>query len=65
MTAQNKNILDTKVLIMGATFKENVSDIRNSRITDTIKEFKSYGVTVDIVDPYACPKSLKKSMALK
>jgi UDP-N-acetyl-D-galactosamine dehydrogenase len=65
MTAQNKNILDTKVLIMGATFKENVSDIRNSRITDTIKEFKSYGVTVDIVDPYACPKEFKEEYGIE
>ena len=58
MIGQNKNILDTKVLVMGATFKEDVSDIRNARIADTINELKSYGVKVDVVDPFANSKEL-------
>ncbi len=58
LISQNKNILDTKVLVMGATFKEDVSDIRNSRVADTINELKSYGLQVDIVDPYANSKEL-------
>ncbi len=49
----NLNIKETKVLIMGATFKENVSDIRNSKIADVIKALRSYDVSVDIVDPHA------------
>lgn len=53
MIAAGKNVLNSHVLIMGATFKENVTDIRNSRVPDIISEFKSYGVKVDIVDPYA------------
>jgi len=48
-----KNVLHSRVLVMGATFKENVSDIRNSRVADLISELKSYGLDVDIVDPYA------------
>jgi UDP-N-acetyl-D-galactosamine dehydrogenase len=48
-----KNIINTKVLIMGITFKENVSDIRNSKIADIVDELKSYGIEVDIIDPYA------------
>lgn len=56
---QNKNILDTKILVMGATFKEDVSDIRNSRVSDIISELKSYGVHLDVVDPYANSKDLK------
>ncbi|MCX6267594.1 MAG: nucleotide sugar dehydrogenase [Bacteroidetes bacterium] len=48
-----KNILSAKVLVMGATFKENVSDIRNSRVADLISELKQYGIHVDITDPYA------------
>ncbi|MCW3086116.1 MAG: UDP-N-acetyl-D-galactosamine dehydrogenase [Bacteroidetes bacterium] len=51
--AAKKNISESRVLVMGATFKENVSDIRNSKVADVIKEFKSFGVHVDIVDPYA------------
>lgn len=59
LIAQNKNILDTKVLVMGATFKEDVSDIRNSRVSDTINELKTYGVNVDVVDPFANSNELK------
>ena len=53
LIAAGKNIQDSKVLVMGATFKENVSDIRNSKVADVVKELKDYGVTVDVVDPYA------------
>ena len=42
-----------KILIMGATFKENVSDIRNSKVADVHKELVSYSAHVDVVDPYA------------
>ncbi|MBX7095600.1 MAG: nucleotide sugar dehydrogenase [Flavobacteriales bacterium] len=57
--AAGKNISKSKVLIMGATFKENVSDIRNSKIADVLKELKSFGVKVDIVDPHADSDELK------
>lgn len=58
--AANKNLSQSRVLIMGATFKENVSDIRNSKVSDIINEFKSFGVFVDIVDPQASSKELKQ-----
>jgi UDP-N-acetyl-D-galactosamine dehydrogenase len=48
-----KNALESKVLVMGATFKENVSDIRNSKVIDIIRELESFSVQVDIVDPHA------------
>ncbi len=57
--AAGKNVLNSRVLVMGATFKEDVSDIRNSRVADVISELKSYGVNVDVVDPYASSKELK------
>ncbi|MEI7733891.1 MAG: nucleotide sugar dehydrogenase [Ferruginibacter sp.] len=49
----NGNIKDAKVLVMGATFKENVSDIRNSKVADVVKELKSYSLNVDVADPHA------------
>ena len=49
----NGNVKDAKVLIMGATFKENVSDIRNSKVADVVKELKSYSLNVDVTDPHA------------
>lgn len=50
---QGKNILDAKVLVMGATFKENVTDIRNSKVIDVIRELESFSVRVDVIDPHA------------
>lgn len=49
----NGNVKDSKVLVMGATFKENVSDIRNSKVADVVKELKSYSLNVDVTDPHA------------
>ncbi len=49
----NSNIKDAKVLVMGATFKENVSDIRNSKVADVIKELKAFSLNVHVTDPYA------------
>ncbi|WP_205679239.1 nucleotide sugar dehydrogenase [Brumimicrobium aurantiacum] len=53
MIAQGKNMNEAKVLIMGATFKENVSDIRNSKVIDVVNELKSFSVEVDLIDPFA------------
>ena len=57
--AAGKNISKSKVLIMGATFKEDVSDIRNSKVADIVKELKSFGVKVEIIDPQADSAELK------
>ncbi|MES2592768.1 MAG: nucleotide sugar dehydrogenase [Bacteroidota bacterium] len=56
--AAKKNLTVSRVLVMGATFKENVSDIRNSKVADVVKEFKSFGVAVDIIDPHASSEEL-------
>lgn len=58
MISQGKNILGARVLIMGVTFKENVSDIRNSKVMDIIAEFQAFGVKVDLVDPLASPEEV-------
>jgi UDP-N-acetyl-D-glucosamine/UDP-N-acetyl-D-galactosamine dehydrogenase len=55
-----KNVLNSRVLVMGATFKENVSDIRNSKVADVLRELQSYGVLVEIVDPYASSEEFEK-----
>lgn len=41
------------VLVKGVTFKENVSDIRNSKIIDTVKEIQAFNIKVDVEDPFA------------
>jgi UDP-N-acetyl-D-galactosamine dehydrogenase len=47
------DVKSSRVLIKGATFKENVSDIRNSKVCDVVKALKEYYVNVDVEDPYA------------
>jgi UDP-N-acetyl-D-galactosamine dehydrogenase len=57
-----KNVDDVKsakVLVMGATFKENVSDIRNSKVADVVKELKDFFLNVDVVDPHADSQELE------
>lgn len=59
MVAAGKDISKGKVLVMGATFKENVADIRNSKVVDVIRELESFGVRVHVVDPHASSKELE------
>ena len=54
----NGNVKKSKVLVKGATFKENVSDIRNSKVADVVRELKSYYVNVDVEDPFADSEQL-------
>ncbi len=53
------NIKAAKVLVKGATFKENVSDIRNSKVADVVKALKGYYINVDVEDPYADSEELQ------
>jgi UDP-N-acetyl-D-glucosamine/UDP-N-acetyl-D-galactosamine dehydrogenase len=53
------DVKSAKVLVMGATFKENVSDIRNSKVADVVKELKEFFLNVDVVDPHADSEELK------
>lgn len=57
--AAGKHISESKVLIMGATFKENVSDIRNSKVADVVSELVSFSAHADVVDPHASSEELQ------
>lgn len=48
-----KGVLGARILVMGITFKENVADIRNSKVVDIINELRDFGCEVDVVDSYA------------
>jgi UDP-N-acetyl-D-galactosamine dehydrogenase len=56
--AQGKVIQDSRALILGATFKEDVSDIRNSKVIDIVNELKSFQMAVDLVDPHASSEEM-------
>lgn len=53
LIAKDKNPKDCKVLVMGITFKEDVSDIRNSKVADLIREIQDYSIQVEVIDPHA------------
>lgn len=53
MIKNGKKIINSKVLILGITFKENCTDIRNSRVIDIINELKDFGCDVDVSDTWA------------
>ena len=48
-----KHASEAKVLVMGTTFKENVADIRNSKVAELVSELEKFSVNVDVVDPHA------------
>lgn len=56
----NGYVKNAKVLVMGATFKENVSDIRNSKVADVVRELKSYSLNVEVTDPHAESAALQR-----
>jgi UDP-N-acetyl-D-galactosamine dehydrogenase len=58
------NVLKSRILVMGITFKENVSDIRNSKVADVIYELQSYGIQVDVADPFADVEEVKEEYGL-
>ncbi len=53
-----KNPGECKVLVLGITFKENVADIRNSKVVDLVKELMEYSLNVHVVDPVANPNEV-------
>lgn len=59
-----KKVKDAKILILGLTFKENVPDLRNSKVFDIIKELTSYGMKVYAKDPYASLEEIKREYGI-
>lgn len=59
MMRKDLKVIDSKVLILGFTFKEDCPDVRNTRVIDIYKELKSFDMEVDIYDPWANPSEVK------
>jgi UDP-N-acetyl-D-galactosamine dehydrogenase len=58
--SKGKEITTSRVLVMGMTFKEDVTDIRNSRVIDILDELSKYNVKIDVVDPHADHHEVKE-----
>ena len=56
MIHAGQNVLESKALILGITFKENCPDTRNSKVIDIIKEMREFGIHCDVYDPIANSK---------
>ena len=59
MIKKEHKINNSRVLVLGITFKENCPDIRNSKVIDIINELKSFGCLVDVFDPWADKEDVK------
>jgi len=65
MIRTGKVVQNARVLVLGLTFKENVPDIRNTRVADLIAELRDYDVKVDAYDPRATPAEVESEMGLR
>jgi UDP-N-acetyl-D-galactosamine dehydrogenase len=65
LTKVNRPIRGAKIGVCGLTFKENVADLRNSRVPDIIAELRDYGMNVVIHDPFASPEEAHEEYGLQ
>ncbi|MGH8118549.1 MAG: nucleotide sugar dehydrogenase, partial [Rhodanobacteraceae bacterium] len=65
MLQKRINVADAKILILGLTFKENCPDLRNTRITDIIEEFRACHAGVDVYDPWVDPAEAKREYGIE
>jgi UDP-N-acetyl-D-galactosamine dehydrogenase len=58
-------VKDSRVLVMGITFKENCPDTRNTRVVDIVRGLTGYGCAVDIYDPWAIPEEVQEEYGIE
>jgi len=62
---QGKKLSNAKVLVLGATFKENVTDLRNSKAAEMSQLLAAQAGTLDIIDPHADPNEMRAYYGLE
>lgn len=65
MTQRRVHVVNSNILVMGLTFKENCPDLRNTRVTDVIDAFKSFNANVDVYDPWVEPQEAQHEYGLQ
>ncbi|MDH3976216.1 MAG: nucleotide sugar dehydrogenase [Deltaproteobacteria bacterium] len=65
MIHNGHTILDSTVTVMGLTFKEDCPDLRNTRVTDIIREMEDFGAHVQVCDPLAEPEEAEEEYGIK
>lgn len=64
MTRKRIHVVDANILILGLAFKENCTDLRNTRVIDIVREFDNYHANVDVYDPWVDPAEAAKEYGL-
>jgi UDP-N-acetyl-D-galactosamine dehydrogenase len=64
MIKKGVEVKDAAVLVLGITFKENCSDVRNTKAVDVVNELTDFGTKVTIYDPCANPEQVKEEYNL-
>jgi len=65
MVQSDIKIKNSKILVLGITFKENCPDVRNTKAVDVINNLKSYGTQVTVFDPWASPEEVMHEYSLE
>jgi UDP-N-acetyl-D-galactosamine dehydrogenase len=65
MVKKQVSVTEARVLILGFTFKENCTDVRNTRVIDMVNEFKSFHIEPVIYDPWASPEAVMEEYSLR
>ncbi len=61
MTGRGIEMVNSHILVMGISYKEDHADARNSQVSDLIRELMSFGARVDVYDPVADPTTIDAS----
>ena len=65
MTKQRIQVQESRILVMGLTFKENCPDLRNTRVVDIVNELAEYNVNVDVYDPWVDAEECEREYGIK
>lgn len=65
MTKKRIQVQESRILVMGLTFKENCPDLRNTRVVDIVQELSEYSINVDVYDPWVDPEECEREYGIK
>lgn len=64
MANKRIHVVDSRILVLGLTFKENCPDLRNTRVVEIVREFETAHARVDVYDPWADPAEAKEKLGI-
>ena len=65
MLKKGIKVLDSDILVLGFTFKENCPDVRNTKVIDIVKALKEYNINVTVYDPWASPEDVRREYGIE